>query len=216
MKDTLSSRQAYLARSQVRMQRMLIGGVALGTLIGAAVMFGFTKALPEVFNTQREAINKQVVTSITRDQQVVLLSAGIQGLVSEETKVKVLGITVPGSSRILYMQYGYKAKLGIDGRQVKLEKRGPAAYKITVPEFIFIGHSNEEFKVAVEKNGVLSWVSPEVDHTKMINQILSDDAREKLIADNREMLQEQAVAFYAGIIKNIEPQATVEVEFTKA
>ena len=69
------------------------------------------------------------------------------------------------------------------------------------------------FKVAVEKNGVLSWVTPEIDTVEMTNQILNDETQQKYLDDNEEILREQAQAFYKGIVGAIDPDIRLEFDY---
>ena len=124
-----------------------------------------------------------------------------------------LGAEVPGSERATFIQYGFDAKLGIEGKDVKLVQAGENDYVISIPEFIFIGHTNESFKLVTEDNGVLSWVTPEIDTAEMISGILNDGDKDKYVASNVETLKDQARAFYAGIVAGIDPAITVRVEF---
>lgn len=185
---------------------LLIGVLGLGLTLWKA---------PSLFGLETTTKDEKVVTSLTREQQVVLLSLGIQGIMSEQSQLTVAGVKVPGTQKIVYLQYGYKAKLGIDGRQVRIEKIGEKRYKVTIPEFIFIGHTDEEFRVAVEKNGALSLVTPDVDRTKLINQILDDKAKTEQININQDLLEQQAQVFYSDIVRAIDPDITLEFAFTR-
>lgn len=107
----------------------------------------------------------------------------------------------------------YKAKLGIEGKDVRVTETGEHAYTVQIPGFIFIGHSDEEFKTAVENNGVLSWTTQPLDAASTVTDVLSADKKRKDINDNRELLQDQARNFYEGIIRGVDPDAQVTMEF---
>lgn len=156
--------------------------------------------------------NNATVTALTRESQVALASAGVQGLVSEENKTRVLGMPVLFTERVKFVQYSYKAKLGVDGKKVVVSKVGDKKYKVVVPDFMFIGHDDVHFRVAVEKDGVLGWVTPEIDTAPLVESILNDETKNQLLRDNREMLAEQTLAFYRNILAAVEPGASVEVE----
>lgn len=47
----------------------------------------------------------------------------------------------------------------------------------------------------------------------MINNILSDENKQKYITQNEAALKEQAKAFYSGIIAGVDPEITIEFEF---
>lgn len=151
----------------------------------------------------------EVVRSIERQEKVVLLSLGIQGITERSQTRKVWGVDVPGSQRTTFMQYNYRALLGVDGKFVKVVPSGENAVRITLPEFMFIGYDSVSFKTAVEKNGALSWITPEVDQPTLISEILNDKAKDEHVQANRDTLESQARAFYGGIVKGVDPSVTV-------
>jgi len=172
-------------------------------------------AFPNIslFDTKSEARNTQVVNSITRHEQVVLLGLGIQGISEESMRGTLFGMDIPGSARTSFIQYNFNAKLGIDGREVEITQTGEDAFLISIPDFIFIGHDDVSFKLAAVNNDILSWTTPEIDTVDMINEILNDDTKEQYIDSNEEILRDQARIFYTGIITSIDPTIAVEFEF---
>lgn len=188
--------------------------VLVGLVVVTAVVMVAVKVLPgSVFGSEFESRDSQVITAISREEQVVLLSLGIQGISEKNGKSTFLGVDVPGSDRVSLLQYGFNAKLGVEGKDVQIVENGENAYTVTVPEFIFIGHSNESFRLVAQDNGVLSFVTPEIDDVEMINTILNGDAQVQYIESNQEILRDQAKAFYAGIIHSVDPTIEVSFEF---
>lgn len=160
--------------------------------------------------------NSQVIQSITREQQVVLLSLGIQGIMERSQDSHLFGLEnlpIPWSERASFIQYEFTAKLGHDGAEVQIDELGENRFRITVPEFEFIGHSDEQFKVAAEDNGVLSWITAPIDPVQMVNDILSDSTKDEYVEKNQDLLQDQAEAFYNGILQGIDPEITAEYVF---
>ncbi len=194
-----------LPRTFVMGAASLILAVALGFGLGAWL-------IPKLMSPSKTS-DTLVVAALAREEKVVLLSLGVQGIVSEEVNTKVLGFTLPASERIQFIQYSYEAQLGVDGKGVKVEKTGDHAYRVTLPEFSFLGHDKEQFKVAVEKEGDLSWMTPKVDTASLITKVLGDGARAEQLAGNRELLQEQAERFYGGIITSVDSEAKVEMAY---
>ncbi|TFV95391.1 hypothetical protein [Orlajensenia leifsoniae] len=156
-----------------------------------------------------------MIESITRQQQIVLLSLGIHGLESREDKTSFAwwDIPVPGTERVSYVEYSFDAKLGIDGQDVTIEQTGDDEFLITVPEFVFIGHENERFELATESNGVLSWMTPEIDKLEMASRILNDDTEREYVDKNSDTLRDQAKFFYGSIIGGIDPAIVVRFAF---
>ena len=189
--------------------------VVLVALVLTAMAFAAGQLTPKLFalGSESESTDTRVIQSITREEQVVLLSLGIQGISEKTERITFLGVDVPGSERASFVQYSFNAKLGIDGRDVRIVPSGEKKYRISIPEYIFIGHSNEDFKLVAENNGALSFITPENDPVEMINSILSEDAQAEYIENNEEILREQALAFYSGIITGIDPEISITYDF---
>ncbi|MHA6523508.1 hypothetical protein [Tessaracoccus sp. G1721] len=187
-----------------------VGVVLVALMASASVLLGMLDR-----GNESDLTDSRVVQSIKREEQVVLLSLGIQGISEKSEKSTFLGLEVPGSDRATFMQYSFNAKLGIDGRDVRIVPVGEKRYRISIPEFIFIGHSNEEFRLVAENNGALSFLTPENDPVEMINSILSDDAQAEYIASNKDILREQAIFFYSSIIMGIDPEIDITYDFSQ-
>lgn len=185
---------------------VLIAGVGIG---GAVVLDKLG-----LIGDNRESRNSEVVSAITREQKVVLLSMAIQGLDIEKDKSDVLGWNVPGTTKTAFLQYSFDAKLGIDGEAVDVEKAGEKKYVVTIPEFAFIGFDNVEFDTVAEDNGVISAVTSDIDTAKVITEILNDDTKSDYLAQNDALMRDQAKVFYEGIIRGIDPE--IDVEFVYA
>lgn len=184
--------------------------VASGAFIGSTATKAFSASPLSATSEER---NGQIVRSITREEQVVLLALGIQGIQEKTGKSKFFGVDIPGSDRASFLMYTFDAKLGIEGKDVQVRVGDANTVFVTMPKFIFIGHDNHKFRIVAENNGVLSWVTPENDPVEMINNILTDQAKAEYVKTNEEFLKEQAKAFYSGIITSIDPDVTVEFEF---
>ena len=185
--------------------------VVVGILIsGLALVQSVLAGSP--FSTRSETVNSQVVQAMKRTEEVSLLSLGIQGIEKKaDSTTTYFGVVVPGSERTKFLQYSFDAKLGVDGKTVSIDQTGEKQFTVTIPSFRFIGYDNMNFEVAAEDNGVLSWFTPEIDSATMANNIVNSEAKQKYIGSNRELLTEQAEAFYGGIIKAVDP--TIEVKF---
>lgn len=160
-----------------------------------------------------DAADERVVQSIAREEQVVLLSLGIQGIREDSNRLRVRNLDLPGTARVQYIQYDYRAKLGIESKDVKVETAGNDKYKVTIPAFEFLGHSDAHFKTVVEDNGALSFFTDDIDTAAAITEVLNDDTKRQHIADNTDILREQAQAHYLSIIQAADPGAQVEFEF---
>lgn len=179
---------------------------------------GFTVAMNQgwlsPFGINSESNDSQVIQAIERTQEVSLLSLGIQGIKTERRDREILGQSIPGSGEAVFLQYEFDAKLGIDGAEVDVIKTGESAYRVSVPEFIFIGYSDPTFELAVEDNGVLSWTTPDIDKVEMVNEILNDDARQTYLEEQRVLLEDQSKVFYDTLITSVDPAAKTTFEFS--
>ena len=192
-----------------------LGWILAGLLaiVLALAIFGPSSFLSNAITSPTESRDTSVIAAVTKEEKVVLLNLGIQGLLEESTSSEVLGLDIPWSDRTSFVQYSFDARLGIDGRGVTIEEVREDEYVISIPEFIFIGHDDESFQLVAEDNGVLSWVTPEIDPVEMINNILDNGAEKSYLESNAATLQQQAATFYRGIVTSIDPDATVDFEF---
>ncbi len=191
--------------------------VTVAVVFGAGILASpwlATAIPPLAFNgTTSKTTSTQIINALSREEQIVLLSLGIQGITETHERSTLFGQDVPGSGRTTFVQYGFSAKVGIDGSHVTIEETSEKSFRVHIPPFSFIGHDDETFKLVAEDNGALSWVTPEIDKVEMINSILDDAAQSQYVTDNTEILKDQAVAFYRGIIASIDPTVVVEFEF---
>lgn len=198
---------------------LIIGLIMLGLALAGWFGMQYAKQSIENFNpvgVELKSTNTQVVRSVRMEEQVVLMSLGIQGLTEEKRNSTVLGKDIPGTGRSVFIQYSYRAKLGIEGDEVRVEQTGDKQYLVTIPEFVFLGHSDEDFKTVVEDNGMLSWVTPDIDTAAVITKVLNDEAKQQHVDDNHALLEDQARNFYTGIIHGIDPEIEVDFKFRAA
>ena len=198
-----------LTSSALRLLSLLLAFLLAIGLFTVARNLGWLSPL----GIESESHDSQVVHAIERTEEVSLLSLGIQGINEEDRNAKIFGKSVPGTGEKVFLQYNFDAKLGIDGARVKVKKTGEGAYLVSVPEFIFIGYDEPTFKVATEVGGVLSFVTPDINKVEMINKILDQDARQKYVASNEELLKDQTKAFYNRLITSIDPSVETTFEF---
>lgn len=190
---------------------VLILGLVIGA--GSAIWVKDTFFTLPGSGVKSETTRTELIQSITREEQVVLVSLGIQGISTKKDISVLFGADVPWSDRTSFIQYSFNAKLGIEGKSIDVRKIGENKFLVSIPKFIFIGHDNEEFKLIAENNGILSFVTPTIDKVDMINKILNSDAKSEYITANDEILKDQAKAFYTSLISSIDPTLVIEFEF---
>lgn len=202
-------------RARVRLWPLIVVPFLLVGVVVALVVTGALKSLPlsGLFggvNTQTTEVVKYVLPK----QEVALASLRVEGLQRADSEGNLMGIRVPAGDRTKLIQYSFDAKIGIDGSGVTISDDGDHAYTLTIPAFIFIGHSNEHFEDAIESNGILSWLSAEIDEIDMVNAILSDDKKDKYVASSLQVLKDQTEAFYGSIIRSVDSEAELTFTFT--
>lgn len=187
-------------------------------LIAAAGVVGLTAGKMLGATESRDT---QVIRSITGEEQVILVTAGMTDVEEERGEGLKFTIgdfdlfTLPGTSRSVLVRYEYDAKFGIEGKDVEIMQTGDNSYLISIPEFIYLGYTNPDLSVASEENDVLSWTTPEIDTTAVFEEVLSAPVVEEHIDGFRPVLEEQAELFYTKIVKAIDPTLTVEFEFAQ-
>ena len=181
-------------------------------IVAAAAFAGLTVGK---FLGASEERDLQVVRSVKGEEQVVLVTAGLTDIKEESDSQTFFGLfDIPLSDRTTFLRYEFDAKFGIEGKDVAIEPLGDKTYRVTIPAFMFLGYDNPDFSVATESNGILSWATPAIDTLAATEELLTDEAVAEHIEGFRPLLQEQAVAFYTRIVSSIEPDATLEFQFT--
>ncbi len=186
--------------------------VALAAVGGVLAAVGMLP-MPALFGFESSSRNTQVIKSVERAEEIVLLRLGIQGISEKNEAGKFMNRKVPGSERAAFIQYEFNAKLGIDGKDVKVDETGENEFTVSIPKFIFIGHSDEQFRLVNQSSGILSFATPKIDTIGMINEILNPDAQEEYVSRNEDILKDQAQYFYGNIIKSVDPSVTVKFVF---
>ena len=65
----------------------------------------------------------------------------------------------------------------------------------------------------MQDNGLLSWITPDIDTADMITDILNGPAQEEYLDSYDDLLQAQAEVFYERLITSIDPDADTKFEF---
>lgn len=188
-------------------------------LAATVAAFGFggmnALALGPLFGSNTEERNSQLVQSVKQQEEVALVSLGIEGIVDRAESGTVFGMAIPGTERVTFIRYAFEAKLGIDGGDVDIEQTGENSFTVSIPAFVFIGYDEPSFEVAAENNGVLSWTTPGIDTLEMVNRILDAEEQRDYLAKYEETLTASARDFYSRLIASVDPAITVEFEFAK-
>ncbi|WP_291378704.1 hypothetical protein [Demequina sp.] len=189
--------------------------VVLSLLVGASVALWAANAFPQLtpFGSDSTQQDTQVINAVTRIEQVALVSLAIEGITENRNKSELFGVDVPWSERISFIRYSFDAKLGLNGEDVTVTQTDEHSFEIELPEFIFIGHDEVKFALAAENNGVLSWVTADIDPLDIVNDVLDEDAQAEYLQRNADLLEEQAESFYRSLVLSVDPEADVTFAF---
>lgn len=191
-------------------------GAIVGLVVGALVVALFCGAIPGVpapFSTSSKSTDTQVIRAMEQTKEVSLLRLGITGVKSRENKSHFFNMEIPGTERAQFIQYSFDAKLGFDGKDVVIKPAGGNTFDVTIPEFKFIGYDHPEYRTIVEQNGALSFGTEQIDTANMINEILSDKAKNEYVEKNRDILEDQAKSFYTSIVSSVSPETKLNFTF---
>jgi len=198
-------------------RRLIFGGAVAAALavgvVGTAVVMSAFSLFRSPFGTEETHASTEVIQAVERIGEVALVSAYIQGIEESRGSSTVFGVGIPGTGRVLYTQYSFTAKLGVDGERVRIAAYGEHGYDVRFPSFEFIGHSDVDFETAVESNGALSFVTPDIDQYDVVNSVLNNAAQGEYLAKNDDILREQAKSFYTSLIQSVDPEADISFYF---
>src|SRR5690554_4772605 len=85
--------------------------ILLIALVAAGGVYLVVKgpALLSALGIGTQESSSQVITSVTRQEEVALLSLGIQGIDKKAADLSFFGTTIPGTERATFIQYEFKA-----------------------------------------------------------------------------------------------------------
>lgn len=188
---------------------LLVGGATAAFASGGLNAL----ALKSLFSSSTSERDSQVVQAVTRVQEVALLRLHIEGIDRHESNGEIFGVAIPASEKTTLLQYKFDAKLGVDGSKVKIERTGPESLRVIIPESKFIGYDSLKFEDPLERGNPLSWLAEPAVQNRMMDNVLSDENKQKYITQNAAALKDQAKAFYSGIIASVDPEVAVDFEF---
>lgn len=212
----MSRRTAFSKFSKYKTLLIAVISGLVGMVLITGIWSLFPGMMPSSLKEKAGSSDPQVIHAMERTKEVSLLRLGITGIKSQENKSHFFNMEIPGSERARFIQYTFDAKLGFEGKDVAITQTGENTFDISIPEFKFIGYDHPEYRVVVEQNGALSLGTPQIDTADMINEILNDTAKQEYVDSNREILEEQAKAFYTSIVMSVDPDAKLNFSFPEA
>ncbi|MBW9093326.1 hypothetical protein JNB62_06495 [Microbacterium jejuense] len=186
---------------------LVLGALVAGVGAGLLTPTWLASAL----GPQTPIRNEQVVTSIEKEEQTVLLSLGVEGISEAEGIPPAILKDFPLLAKARYMVYSMKAQLGVD--TVTIEATDDHKFIVTVPEFIWIGQ--DEFKVGdvFSNDGVLSAFTEQDSESEQVTAIINDEVKQKHLAANQELLRDQTEFYFTKLATSIDPDAELTFVF---
>lgn len=193
----------------MRFAKKAVAPIALIVCLLLACALAVSQGWLAALGVGSESTDSQVIGAVERSEEVALVALSIQGIRKEKRD----RWNIPGSGEMLLLQYNFTAKLGIDGADVKVAKVGEHSYTVTVPDFIMIGFDRPTFDEIVDDGGVLSGLTPDIEQTEIINDILGSSEQQEYVDMNDELLKAQTKSFYDRIITGVDEDAVVDYDF---
>ncbi|HEL1618224.1 TPA: DUF4230 domain-containing protein [Streptococcus suis] len=181
-------------------------------LLGLAWFKGYGAA--STINDQPASVSSSVMY-LEKAEEVVFLNTGIQKVISKSEFTDLFGFKVPESKKTALIILRYKAKFGIK-ESVDIEEVKENSYVVTVPKFEVIGVEPDEkdpYELYDKSGELLSYSTKDVDTGKMVVEGLSSKNQREYLEYYEEYIKESAESYYNNIIKAINPEAKVTVEF---
>jgi hypothetical protein len=157
-----------------------------------------------ISGTTVETNETQTITYLEKNKEIALVTLGVTDILDQTTSKKLFGKKVAFSDKKTFMKATFEAKLGIDGKDVKVTEIGEKEFEINIPKFVFIGYSNPKFEHIADNNGVLSFLTEDIDQAELINKMLDEKGQEKYISQYTSLLKESAEEFYNNLIPSFD------------
>lgn len=184
-------------------------GVSIGLIIiviVATVFITLKVTGSSIFETTTKTNETQTITYLEKNREIALVTLGISDIIDETNSQKIFGQEIPWSDKQTYIKATFEAKLGIDGRNVKIEKINDKEFEITIPKFIFIGYDEPVIEHVVDNNGVLSFVTEDVNQAEMVNKMFSKENKQKYIDQYANLLKESTEEFYNNLLPEFDKE----------
>ncbi|WP_417554333.1 hypothetical protein [Microbacterium sp.] len=165
------------------------------------------------FHVVTQSSSTQVIKALEKKSEVVILKLAVAE-VDDMKKIKTFyRFYIPGSDRATLLKYEFDAKLGFSGDDVTITEKGDNSLLVSIPEFSFIGYDNWHTELVSQENGLLSWLTPEIDDREMAEDFIDDSKKQEYIKANLDDLREESERFYTDIAKAIDPDVTLKFVF---
>lgn len=182
-------------------------------VVGASLTAIVSLWMASPFHVVTQSSSTQVVKALEKKSEVVILHLAVADVDSMKKVKTFYQFDIPGSDRATLLKYEFDAKLGFSGDDVKITDTGDGTFLVSIPEFTFIGYDNWHTELVSQKDGLLSWLTPEIDDRKMAEGFIDDSKKQEYIQANLRDLREESVRFYTDIARAIDPDITLKFVF---
>lgn len=186
--------------------------VVLGALFaGVAAGILTPPWLVSALGSQSVLKNEQVVTSMEKKEQTVLLELGIEGVSEAKGIPPAILKEFPLLQKARYMIYTSKIKLGVDAVIVK--STGDHQFEVSVPAFIWIGEEDTKVNKVISQDGVLSAFTEQKSDLEQRDALFTADTKTKYLEQNQQTLRDQAEFVFTKLATSIDPDAKLTFVF---
>jgi hypothetical protein len=166
-----------------------------------------------IFGTSTKTNETQTITYLEKNKEIALVTLGIADIIDETNSKTIAGKKIPGSDKHTYIKASFEAKLGIDGKDVVITEIGEKEYEISIPRFIFIGYDDPKFEHVTNDNGVLSFITEDVDQMEMLNKMLDKEHQDEYISKYTDLLRESAEEFYNNLLPGFDKDVKLTFKY---
>jgi len=194
---------------------LLITAIIL--LVGiAGAASGFLASNLSFIGVNSSSNRTQAVHAMEKREEVAILALSVTDIYDKTNSRELFGRNIFGSSSTAYIKGTFTAKLGFDGRDVKVREIRKDTYEVYIPEFKVIGTTNSHFEQVIERNGVLSFLTPDVDILEAVNGAKSEDTLSEYIEQNQRWLEDAAENYFNNLVGRFDTDIRLEFIFGKS
>lgn len=186
---------------------LVVGALAAGVVAGILTPPWVVSAV----GSHSTIKNEQVVTSIERKEQTVLLELGIEGISEAKGIPPEMLAAFPQLGKARYMVYSAKVKLGVDA--VTVNSTGDHSFEVKVPPFGWIGVDDATIENVFSNDGLLSAFTEQDSEAEQFNAIFDDEVKQKYLVANQQPLRDQTEYYFTKLARSIDPDATLTFVF---
>jgi hypothetical protein len=197
----------------VKQAGLSVGSALVGAGIATTIALSGASAAPviEAETPVTDAVYSQLLAAVNNNADVALVNISVSDIHDQTEQGRFLGLNWKALDKRTILTSSFTAKLGIESEDVQIAKSGDTWW-ISIPEFEFLEYENPQFEVLVEKNGALSFRTPEVSEIDIFNEA-SASFKTDYLAKYDEALRIAAQDYYTQLFASIVPGESLHFTF---